>query len=592
LNYENISLIYDSSNTGVGTECFANIIVGFGNSITEFTITNSGYGYSTGDILTIPIGGSTGIPTYTSLSYRPFRITVDEVFTDSFSAWYPGQFVVLDDFDSEFDGSKRTFKLKENGELQNFISARGSSLQLNQNILIFINDILQIPEESYKFDGGSQVEFYEPPKFDDKVKVLFFKGSDTDVDEVEVEPTIKVGDKLTLFDRLRSTKDTYTQSSRVVSEISFIDAVFTNPYFGPGINSLSNITRTVEWCKQKEDFYLDETLISKSREELNSNIFPITNIIRPVGIGSTVIFVENTRLLFNYTPEILPSSKQILNIINQDEKRNAIATAVVSIAGTISDIIISDGGVGFTTVPIISISTPSSGSIAVATCLISGIGTVNSIVITNPGSGYTESNPPKILIECEPVKVETVTNVSYEGDFGIVTGIGTTNISGVSTGITFDFFIPKDSVLRDINEVGSAVTMSGIQTGYYFVISQSNIGKGVTSLNNDSSILGIGSTYIDNVYQAYKVENVVSPALGIGNTNEILRVTTSVTSFNNLTGTGTSQMFGRFSWGRIYNIDRGSTPQIFDVDLTNGIAGLGTSPLIVRATPMRSLYTS
>jgi hypothetical protein len=265
---------------------------------------------------------------------------------------------------------------------------------------------------------------------------------------------------------------------------------------------------------------------------------------------------------------------------------------VVSIAGTISDIIISDGGVGFTTVPIISISTPSSGSIAVATCLISGIGTVNSIVITNPGSGYTESNPPKILIECEPVKVETVTNVSYEGDFGIVTGIGTTNISGVSTGITFDFFIPKDSVLRDINEVGSAVTMSGIQTGYYFVISQSNIGKGVTSLNNDSSILGIGSTYIDNVYQAYKVENVVSPALGIGNTNEILRVTTSVTSFNNLTGTGTSQMFGRFSWGRIYNIDRGSTPQIFDVDLTNGIAGLGTSPLIVRATPMRSLYTS
>jgi hypothetical protein len=51
-------------------------------------------------------------------------------------------------------------------------------------------------------------------------------------------------------------------------------------------------------------------------------------------------------------------------------------------------------------------------------------------------------------------------------------------------------------------------------------------------------------------------------------------------------------MFGRFSWGRIYNIDRGSTPQIFDVDLTNGIAGLGTSPLIVRATPMRSLYTS
>jgi len=592
LNYENISLIYDSSNTGVGTECSANIVVGFGNSITEFTIINSGYGYSTGDILTVPIGGSTGIPTYASLSYRPFQITVDEVFNDSFSAWYPGQFVVLDDFDSEFDGSKRTFKLKENGELQNFISARGSSLQLDQNILIFINDILQVPGESYKFDGGSQVEFYEPPKFDDKVKVLFFKGSDVDVNEVEVEPTIKVGDKLTLVDRLRSTKDTYTQSPRVVSEISFIDAVFTNPYFGPGINSLSNVNRTIEWCKQKEDFYLDETLISKSREELNCNIFPITNIISSVGVGSTVIFVENTRLLFNYTPEILPASKQILNIINQNEKQNAIATAIVSIAGTISNIIISNGGVGFTTNPTISISTPSSGSVAIATCTISGIGTISSVTVTNPGSGYTTSNPPKVLIECDPLTTETITNVLYEGDFGIITGIGTTNISGLSTGITFDFFIPKDSVLRNINEVGSAVTMSGIQTGYYFVISQSNIGRGITSLNNDSTILGIGSTYVDNVYQAYKVENVVSPAIGIGNTNEILRVTANVSSFNNLTDTGTSQIFGRFSWGRISNIDRGSSPQIFNVDLTNGISGLNTAPLIIRATPMRSLYTS
>jgi hypothetical protein len=592
LNYENISLIYETSNSGIGTEAKANIVVGYGNSIIDFTITNTGYGYSVGNVLTVQLGGTIGIPTITSLLYKPFTVTVEETFKDNFNAWYPGQFVVLDDFDSEFDGSKRTFKLKENGEVQNFISARGSSLQLDQNILIFINDILQVPGESYKFDGGSQVEFFEAPKFDDKVKVLFFKGSDADVNEVEVEPTIKVGDKLTLVDRLRSTKDTYTQSPRVVSEISFIDAVFTNPYFGPGINSLSNVNRTIEWCKQKEDFYLDETLISKSREELNCNIFPITNIISSVGVGSTVIFVENTRLLFNYTPEILPTSKQILNIINQNEKRNAIATAIVSIAGTISNIIISDGGVGFTTNPTISISTPSSGSVAIATCTISGIGTISSVTVTNPGSGYTTSNPPKVLIECDPLTTETITNVSYEGDFGIVTGIGTTNISGLSTGITFDFFIPKDSVLRDINEVGVAVTMSGIQTGYYFVISQSTIGRGVTSLNNDSSILGIGSTYIDNVYQAYKVENVVSPAIGIGNTNEILRVTANVSSFNNLTGTGTSQIFGRFSWGRIYNIDRGSSPQIFNVDLTNGISGLNTAPLIIRATPMRSLYTS
>lgn len=123
----------------------ANISVGYGNSVIDFNITNSGYGYSTGNILTVEVGGTTGIPTVSSLSYRPFKITIDEVFKDNFNAWYPGQFVVLDDFDSEFDGFKKTFKLKENGILSNFVSAKGSTLQLDQNLLIFINDVLQVP---------------------------------------------------------------------------------------------------------------------------------------------------------------------------------------------------------------------------------------------------------------------------------------------------------------------------------------------------------------------------------------------------------------------------------------------------------------
>jgi len=592
LNYENIPLVYDSSNSGIGTEAKANIVVGYGNSVIDFTITNSGYGYSTGNILTVELGGTTGIPTFSSLIYQPFRITVDEVFKDSFNAWYPGQFVVLDDFDSEFDGFRKTFKLKENGVLSNFVSAKGSPLQLDQNLLIFINDVLQIPGESYKFEGGSQVEFYEAPREGSNAKVLFYKGSDSDIRNVDIESTVKVGDTLTLTDKLRSVLDEYTQTSRVVTEVSFVDSVYTNPYFGPGITSDSSITRTVEWCKQREDFYLDEVLISKSREELNSNIYPITNLIRPIGVGSTSFFVQNTKALFNYTPEILPSGKQTLRIINQDTKTSAIATAIVSVAGTISEINILDGGLGFSTVPPISISIPSSGTVAVATCTISGVGTISSITITTPGSGYTSTNPPKVLIESETFKYETITNAQYEGDFGIISGIGTTSISGVSTGITFDFYIPKNSILRDSNEVGVALTISGIQTGYYFVVSESVVGNGVISINDDTNILGIGSTYIDNVYQAFKVENITGNAVGVGNTTELIRVTTSVKSYNNITGLGNSQFFGLFSWGRIYEFDRGSKPQSFDVDLSNGLSGLSTSPIIMRLTPMRSLYTS
>jgi hypothetical protein len=592
LNYDNIPLIYDSSNSGIGTEATVDIIVGYGNSVLEFNISNSGYGYSTGNILTFKVGGTTGIPTSPSLSYEPFRLTVNEVFKDKFNAWYPGQFVVLDDINGEFDGSKKLFTLKENGETVNFVSSKGSPIDLNLNLLVFINDTLQLPKDSYIFNGGSQIEFLEAPKSGDSVKILFFKGSDVDVSQVDVAPSIKVGDKLRLVDQLRSLRNVFTEDQRVVSEISTVDTVYTSPYYGTGITSDTSIIRTVEWCKQREDFYLNEVLVSKSREELNSNIFPITGIIRPVGVASTSIFVQNAITLFDYFPEVLPSSRQVLKIISQDPKQVAIATAVVSIAGTISNVVILDGGVGYSTNPSISISPSGFGTVAIATCSISGVGSVSQIEITNPGSGYTTTNPPQILISQESLKSEIITNAKYEGDFGIITGIGTTNIAGVSTGITFDFYIPQSSILRDSNEVGTALTISGIQTGYYFTVYDSIVGNGLTSINDDGSVLGIGTTNIDNVYQAFDVSIISGNAVGVGSTSQIVRVTTSVNSYNNLSGIGNIQNFGFFSWGRIYDFDRSSSPKEFTLSIDNGISGLSTAPVIIRANPMRSLYTS
>jgi len=592
LNYENIPLVYNSSNSGVGTEATIDIVVGYGNSVIDFNISNSGYGYSVGNVLTFAVGGSIGIPTLTSLSYSPFKLTVQEIFGDKFNAWYPGQFVVLDNFNSQFDGNKKIFTLKENGVISNFVSKKGSPIDLKQNLIVFINDVLQIPDNSYVFNGGSQIQFLEAPKSEDSVKVLFFKGSDSDVINVDVIPSIKVGDKVKLVDQLRGLKNVYTQKQRVVSEVETVDTVYTNIYHGPGISSDSSLTRTIEWCKQKEDFYLDERLISKSREELNSNIFPATNVIRPIGVGSTSIFVQNSIILFDYNPEILPEAKKSLNIISQEQNVVAIATAIVSIAGTIASVVVTNGGTGYSTAPSIVISKSQTNASAIATCTVSGIGTISSIEITSSGFGYTSSNPPQILISQDPVKIETITNVNFEGDFGIITGIGTTNISGVSTGLVFDFYIPKDSALRNSSEVGVALTISGIQTGYYFTIYNSVIGNGVTSINDDNSVLGIGTSYLDNVYQAFNVKIVSADAFGIGNTTDVVRVISSVSSYNNLTGIGSSQFFGMFSWGRLYDFDRSSSPKVFPLTIENGITGLSTSPLIVRVNPMRSLYTS
>ena len=60
-------------------------------------------------------------------------------------------------------------------------------------MLVFLNDILQIPSESYVMNGGAQITFSEAPKFGDKVRIYYYRGSDNDVVEVDILETIKAG---------------------------------------------------------------------------------------------------------------------------------------------------------------------------------------------------------------------------------------------------------------------------------------------------------------------------------------------------------------------------------------------------------------
>ena len=65
-------------------------------------------------------------------------------------------------------------------------------------MIVFINDILQVPGESYTFEGGSILTFSEAPDAGDSVKVLFYKGTgDVDVAFRDILETVKVGDTLT-----------------------------------------------------------------------------------------------------------------------------------------------------------------------------------------------------------------------------------------------------------------------------------------------------------------------------------------------------------------------------------------------------------
>ena len=82
--------------------------------------------------------------------------------------------------------------------------------------------------------------------------------------------------------------------------------------------------------------------------------------------------------------------------------------------------------------------------------------------------------------------------------------------SGVAvTGLVFDLVIPSDSFLRKSeftqgasgSGANSGIVTSGLNVGDFFIVSNSNVGHGLTSLNTDGSAVGVGTTYIDNVYR-------------------------------------------------------------------------------------------
>ena len=318
---------------------------------------------------------------------------------------------------------------------------------------------------------------------------------------------------------------------------------------------------------------------------------PTTFIIQSVGVGSTVIFVESVRTFFDASNEDQTTAKtQKISLTSQDNIVGASATAVVSAAGTISSVVVSLGGTGYTAAPNVIIGTPvglGTTTRASVTSTLTG-DAVSAITVTSPGTGYTNTSTPEVLIEVPNVTREINDSSTYEGDFGEIVGVGTTCVGVASTGIVFDMYIPTNSYLRDTSIVGTAVTISGIQTGYYFTVSNSNIGNGVTSIYQNRSVLGIGTTFLDNVYEVAAVSVAQTSVPGIANTY-VARVTTSVSSFNSLSGVGVSELFGSFSWGRITLGSRpGTSVTSFTAYTQNGFTGISTSAVVSRVSPLKS----
>ena len=636
LSYSNVPVIYSSqSSSSVGREATVDIVVGQGSSIIDFKIVNQGYGYRNSDILTVAVGGTTGIPTNTSLPFNEFQIRVEDTYSDQFNAWSIGEFQVFDRLDSQFDGVTKSFKLTVNEEVISIKAAAGSNIEIEQTLLVFINDILQKPNEGFTFSGGSVITFSEAPKgpvgedqTGDTSKILFYKGAgDTDVVFTEILKTVKVGDTLELNNNPEKGQPiTLDQISRTVVGINTLDSVETVSYIQPGVTTDTTLERPITWCKQTVDKIIDGDEIGKDRVAYEPSIFPASYLIQPVGVSTAVIHVDTVRPLFNADNEQnIRDFQNKITINTQDTLVGATVTAIVGADGGVYSFDITNVGQGYSGLSTVSIkvSTPVGlGNTQAAT----GIGTLNasgilvSASVITPGTGYTYTAPPVTLIQTPTLTEEDMSVNSYTGDHGIIVGFGTTTFTaglGTQTQIIFDFYIPVDSDMRDTDLVGTAVTVSGISTGDYFTIFNSNIGLGtpatgtLESLYNDNvTVLGITTTFCDCVYQVEDVQTLQVNVTGVGTTS-VRRIFTNVGSISTISfgtteitfdstqftfdsqaftvyqgGISSSHNFGRFSWGQI-GVSRGVNGKSFNFYGEKGYAGINTSGLVTRFNSLK-----
>ena len=617
LNYTNIPLIYSNeTTTGVGTGAVADIIVGQGSSVINFNLRTSGYGYKDLEKLTVEIGGTTGIPTDTSFTFNEFQLEVESIKDQSFNGWSVGGLKVYDSITKFFDGERTSFPLLLEGEYSAIDKDKGVGIDLDHTLIVFIGNVLQEPGVSYNFNGGSFITFTKAPEEGEDSLILFFEGTPgLDTKFTRVPKTVQRGDTLEIPKYRDENVSTAGQDPRIVSLVPSTDFVNTTPYTGPGIDPTGRLLRPVDWCKSTVDKIVDGTVAGKDRELYETSLFPTATVIQSVGLGSTEVYVDHIRPMFNAVNEknatpLEPDYQNSIRFNTQFEVVGAAGTALLAFDGTITDVIINNIGAGYTQAPTVTFETPSgigTQGRAEATAIVSN-GSVDSITVTNPGVGYTRV--PNVLIEPPKVVSEKVDVENYYGDNGDIVGMALTTFSSNQSYFLLDFYIPVGSPLRDEKIVGtSATSISGISTGDFFVLSQTN-GALVQSrmqprMRDNVTIIGTTGPYLDGVWQVDFTEHLETNVTGVG-TTAVVRVfsrvalggtitfdadtsdfSSGVIKFDNddgVTLSGTifkNPDLGEWSWGKI-DLGPRFTPQVYTYFGDNGAAGLGTCPLITR----------
>jgi hypothetical protein len=549
---------------GIGTET---------GEVRTFGIVRPGYDFQKGDVFT-----AVGLVTAKGYSQpiAPFELTVLDTYTDSFAAWQFGELDFIDSIKPLQDGVRTRFPLLYNGQLLSFEKnpddPESALLDLDSVLLIFINGVPQTPKTSYQFDGGTSFTFTSPPSAESEIAIFFYRGTrDSDSVFVNVPETIKKGDTVQVLSN-NEIRTTISQDPRVVYEVAAADKLETNLYFSAGIDDVN--PKPLTWIKQKVDRVISGEVVYKVRDQLESQIFPTSRIIKDVKPEDSDLFVDKIEL-FLYE-ELSPSSTigvseiDALIVTTTEDPIAAKITASVSAGGTVQSLNVVNGGSGYVGSSVdIAISAPKQigvgiGSTATATASIVN-GVIVSATVLNQGLGYETTNPPKVIAPVSAGSYELITSINdIIGFSGIVTGITTTTGVGGHP-LALKFFLNANT------------TFAPLSIGFPISIFDTNIGSGVTSVDfDDASIVGVGTTYLDNIYYVHNINFLGPNAEIISNINSNTVVTGIVT-----VGSATTNV-GRFGWGKMSGFARSSEPLAIAVTGFTVNSGLSSFPLIQR----------
>jgi hypothetical protein len=629
-NYDNLPVI-GISRAGIGatTDTGSNLLidvevgaalttVGIGSTtfeISKFAISRPGHSFKVGDKFK-PVGLVTAA--HLSAPLQEFELEVTQTFSDKFSAWQFGELDFIDSIQNIQDGSRTRFPLFFNGQLLSFEkdinNSRSQLIDLNSVLLIFVNGVLQKPGSAYVFEGGTTFEFIEAPRSDAKVDIFFYKGQEgVDVDVADIQQTVKIGDELRLFKGPLGVT-TSQEAERTLKELLGAKLVETDIYTGAGIDESND--KPVRWTKQKVDIVLGGKKIDKSREILEPQVYPTAKIIGDFTTTSGTqntngIFVDDAEVFFyekgNHLSASAPNESDgdynlefntVDALVTSGEINvGASATAIVSAAGTITSIDITNAGSGYDSAtvkissPLVGVATfiQSDGTVGVATTATASAtitnGSISAINVTNAGFGYSNVTPPQVIIDLPPYKTEKVTSISnVEGFTGIITGIKEVTNSGQSA---LKFFFRADKAANSL------------LVNYPVFITDTPVGSGVISVDtHNSSIVGIGSTFLDNIYKVHVVQTLgengeITCNIQNGQTTGVGAGLTG--NFNN-SNPGIATHLGRITWGRLYNASRAISPISIGVTGLTVNSGLTTFPTIQRknytASSLRGLRSS